>query len=352
MRRSVVHLVIFGVSALGCAGRSSPARPDDLGPPGTAIAEVDGHPITAADVLARARPRVSRLEEEYARQMHQALGDAVDELVGEELLTARARAKGTTVDALVDELVKRRPEPTDDELQTTYQQNREAGRILPPFPEIKQELKEFRRNQIAREVRARLADELIQGAAIRRSLPPFLPPKVAVPADAPAWRGAGAEAPVTIIEFGNYECNFTGRAESAAKQLLQKYPGKVRLGFRYYPLVEQVNADRAALAALCAGEQGKFWDMHDLLFANPRALDPGHLADYGQQLQLDGARFAACLQSSSKLAAIDQSRQAANAAGVTATPTFFINGRMVTGARPLWEYEEIIEHELGSAGRI
>ena len=170
--------------------------------------------------------------------------------------------------------------------------------------------------------------------------------------EAAAWRGGGPETAVTIIEFGNYECKFSGRAESTAKQLLEKYKGKVRVGFRYYPLAEQVNADRAAVAALCAGDQGKFWDMHALLFANPRALDTAHLQEYGKSLGLDAGRFEACLQSSPKLAAIDQSRQAANAAGVTTTPTFFINGRMVTGARPLWEYNEIIEHELRAVGAI
>jgi protein-disulfide isomerase len=340
------------IAPIGCTRRSSPGRPDDLGPPGAPIAQVDDRVITAADVLARAHARLARLDEEHARQVHQALGETVDELIDEQLITADAQSKGTTAAALVENMAKERPEPSDAELRKIYNETREAGRLLPPFDEIQDELKEFRRSQIAREIRAKLAEDLGRRANVRRSLPPFLPPKVTIPTEAIAWRGGGPEAPVTIVEFGNYECNFSGRAESTAKELVEKYKGKVRAGFRYYPLAEQINADRAATAALCAGDQGKFWDMHALLFANPRALDTAHLKDYGQSLGLDGGRFDACLQSSSKLAAIEQSRQAANAAGVTATPTFFINGRMVTGARPLWEYEEIVEHELHAAGAI
>jgi len=335
-----------------CCAKTSPVRSSlDIGAPDTAVARVGGKVITAGQLGSHAKPKLIRIDEEYARAVRDTATATLDDLVDEQVIANKAAAEGTTVEKLLAREVEVKvPEPKEEELKKLYDETRDAGRFLPPFEQIKDQLITHRKEQVARDLRRRFVDGLRSTAQIELMLPPFLPPKVEVAADGPS-RG-DPKAPVTLVEFGNYECKFTGRGEGTTKQLLEKYKGKLRVVFRHFPFHKQVNADKAGMAALCAGDQGKFWEMHDKLFANQLALEPAKLKEYANELGLDTTKFEPCLQSAQKWKEIDVSREAGNLAGVTATPAFFINGRALTGARPMREFEEIIDQELKAAGQL
>ncbi|HEU5183419.1 MAG TPA: DsbA family protein [Gemmatimonadaceae bacterium] len=171
-----------------------------------------------------------------------------------------------------------------------------------------------------------------------------------------------ADAPVTIVEFSDYQCPFCQRFFSTTLPALKaEYidAGKVRYVFRDYP-IDQLHplARKAAEAAHCAGEQGKFWEMHDVLFQNGTALALPQLAEHARALRLDGAAFDACLSSGRHAARVDRGIADAAAAGVQGTPGFVIGkttsrdvveGTPVRGAQPLATFRQIIERALAPA---
>lgn len=159
-------------------------------------------------------------------------------------------------------------------------------------------------------------------------------------------RGA-ATAPITLVEFSDFECPFCARATPVLKQLEEAYPGQIRRVFRQFPLMAiHPGAERAAEASLCAAEQERFWEMHDALFEQPVALDPADLHRKAAQVGLDAALFKTCLDMQKYAGTIEQDLKEGVAHGVTGTPAVFINGRLVSGARPYAEFAQVIDAEL------
>lgn len=155
-----------------------------------------------------------------------------------------------------------------------------------------------------------------------------------------------ADAPVTIVEFSDYQCPFCARAEATIKQILNTYGGKVRFVYRDFPLGFHQYAKKAAEASECADEQGKFWAYHDLLFANQQALDIDSLKGYAADLGLDLDKFNECLDTGRYASEVEHDMQEGQSYGVRGTPAFFINGHLVSGAQPFSVFKEIIDREL------
>jgi len=155
-----------------------------------------------------------------------------------------------------------------------------------------------------------------------------------------------SNAPITIVIFSDFECPFCARAEATIHELEEKYPGKLRFAFRHQPLPFHENARLAARASMAAGEQGKFWEYHDALFAHQDALDRASLEKYAKDLGLDVARFRAALDADKSEAAVAADIAEASRLGISGTPTFFINGRRIIGARPLGELSARIDRLL------
>jgi protein-disulfide isomerase len=161
----------------------------------------------------------------------------------------------------------------------------------------------------------------------------------------------GAKAPkVTIVEYSEFQCPFCGRVAPTIKQIEDTYKDDVAIAFKHLPLPFHNNAEGAAIAAIAADEQGKFWQMHDKLFANQTALDRPNLEKYAQEIGLDMAKFKATLDNPAKAKEriAEDSKQAANF-GATGTPTFFINGRKLVGAQPFNSFQAAIDEEVKKA---
>lgn len=158
-----------------------------------------------------------------------------------------------------------------------------------------------------------------------------------------------ATAPVTIVEFSDFQCPFCARSAPVLKELLSKYPDQVRLVYRDFP-IETIhsNAIDAALAAECADEQGAFWNMHDALFADQDALDIASLEEHARQIGLDMPKFTECLSTQRYLDEVRQDMADGRSYGVGGTPTFFINGYRLVGAHDLSVFEQQIEQALSN----
>ena len=137
------------------------------------------------------------------------------------------------------------------------------------------------------------------------------------------------DAPVTVVEYGDFECPNCKQAAGAVKLLLAHFEQRIRFVFRHFPLEEiHPHALRAAEAAECAGGQGKFWQMHDLLFEQQRHLELSQLHGYARTLDLDMARFTAEMDDEIYLQRVREHQRNGDSSGVRATPTFFVNGRI------------------------
>jgi len=157
-------------------------------------------------------------------------------------------------------------------------------------------------------------------------------------------------APVTIVEFADFQCPYCRSAMAALEQVMSKYKDQVRLAFRDYPLRQiHPQAQRAAEGARCATEQGKFWAYHDVLFANQEKLADADLRQHARALGLNAEQFDACLNDGKYRAQIDSDLNEGVQAGVAGTPGFFINGVFMNGAQPVSAFESIIDAELVSS---
>lgn len=157
----------------------------------------------------------------------------------------------------------------------------------------------------------------------------------------------GDKCPITIVEYSDFQCGFCARAIPDVKKILAEYKGRIRWVVRDFPIKFHDRAKPAAIAAHCAGEQGKYWEMYGQLFANYRLLEDEDLTNHAAKVGLDASRFAACVKSPKKaLAAMDANFTSGTQLGVTGTPAYFINGRRAAGAIPYAEFKRVIDSSL------
>jgi protein-disulfide isomerase len=175
------------------------------------------------------------------------------------------------------------------------------------------------------------------------------PFELAVPVSSADHMLGSEHAPVTVVEYGDFECPNCKQAAPAVKMLLERFVGRVRIAFRHFPLEEiHPHALAAAAAAEAAAGQGKFWPMHDLLFDNQRHLKAPQLRGYAERLELDISRFDAEIADALYLQRVREDIEGGKLSGVRATPTFFINGKLQDISYGLQALEQGVEAALRS----
>jgi protein-disulfide isomerase len=157
-------------------------------------------------------------------------------------------------------------------------------------------------------------------------------------------------APVTIVEFSDFQCPFCGRVEPTLKQLLKDNSGKLRLAFRNNPLPFHQNAASAAKASMAAKDQGKYWQMHDALFDNQKDLSEDAIRKIAKDVGLNMAKFEKDWKSNKYDESIAKDMDFARSNGASGTPSFFINGVLLTGAQPIQSFQQLIDKLLQPAG--
>ena len=309
----------------------------------TIAATLDGVPITITAVDQRIAAQLMRLRQEQYEFRAQAL----DAMLDQQVLDREASALKLTTDQLIDQRVSAKLTPaTPAEIDTFYVHNRGqmAGRTLEQSSEsIAAALKSSRlaaaRADYVRTLRKRYKAHVL-----------LEPPRFAASPDDDPSRGAPS-APITIVEFSDFQCPFCTRAEDTIDQVLAQYGDRVRLVFRDFPLSIHPLAEGAAIAADCAREQGKYWEMNRALYANQSKLSAPDLAATAATLGLDVERFNACMASPESRAEVAKDTADGQALGISGTPTFFINGVMIVGARELEVFTRTIDRELERLGQ-
>ena len=310
--------------------------------PGEVVARVGTRAITATELEAAAAPGLI-LPSTRAWEVKRL---ALAEMVDRELLGQEASRRGISVDALVRAEIDARATPVQPWDVDAHLAAHAAE--LEPYGEAGARAEAERRVRAERVAQRRFGflAELRARTAVAVAL---APPRVAVE-PVGASRGP-AGAPVTIVEFCEFQCPYCRRVQPTLGQVLARYGDRVRLVYRHYPLARHANAKKAAEAVECAGEQGKFWPLHDRLFANPSLLAVPDLKAHARAVGLNGAAFDACLDSGKHAARWRKDLAEAESYGSPGTPLFFINGRLVSGAQPFAVFQRVIDEELaGTAG--
>ncbi len=155
-------------------------------------------------------------------------------------------------------------------------------------------------------------------------------------------------APVTIVEFSDFECPYCASANKTLAQLREKYADKIKIVYKHFPLSFHPNAQQAAEASMCAFAQSNeyFWQLHDAMFASQRNLSLGVIKDKAKSLELDYQAFNKCLDSDQYLSVVEHDISEGESTGVSSTPAFYINGRLIKGAQPIDVFVKKIEEEL------
>jgi protein-disulfide isomerase len=305
------------------------------------LARIGEQAVYEEDLLPLIGGQLLQLKnQEYELKMKALLS-----LVNQRLLDGEAKSKGLPREQVLEEMVDRKlPPSTPSEVEAYYLAQKD--RINRPFEEVKGQVEGALTQAKRQQARQNYTDRLYRDASVSILL---TRPKVEINADPLRLRG-GSDAPVTIVEFADFQCPYCQNAQELLKGLIKKYEGRVRLGFRDFPLRQiHPQAEQAAEAARCAGEQGKFWEYHDLLYGNQSRLDPDSLREHARTAGLDTESFRACLASTKFVVPVESDLQAGIAAGVSATPTFYINGIALVGLQPASAFESIIESELADA---
>lgn len=341
-----VLLLAAGLSS-ACAEEptASAQSPSAAANPDQVVAEVAGKPITLQDVDAKWEAFDAAERARIVQAMYQNRRNMLDQMVGDILIENAAKAAGQTVAAFVEaDAAKRLPAVGEADVARFFEQNRERaqGRTL---EQLRGEIQPFLEQQRRQQTRAMLVDELKakNGAGVKVMLEP---PRYTVPTLASDPVRGNPAAPVTIVEFSDYQCPFCARVNPTLDRIRQTYGERVKIVFKDYPLPNHPQAPKAAEAARCAGDQNKYWEMHDAMFANQRALEEPTLKQHARALGLDSAAFDRCLDSGKHAAAVQAGLDLGNKMGVNSTPSLYVNGRAVIGAMPFDVFKQVIDEEL------
>jgi predicted DsbA family dithiol-disulfide isomerase len=302
------------------------------------VAIVAGRAISEEEFRSAVGSRLVAIE----TQAYEGRERLLMELIDRRLLEKEAAHRGISPEALQSaEIDAKLPPVTDEEIATVRDQNRERL-VGVAEAQATQAIRDAVLTQHRADRRREYLQELRERANVRVLLE--VPRVEMQPVDGPTL-GPSA-APVTIVEFADFECPYCAQVIPIMKRVREAYGDKVRFVFRDFPLSIHANAGKAAEAGACAREQGKFWEMHDELFKDQRHLGVSDLKNAAKTLGLDVEAFDSCLDSSRHEATWKAESQEGEKYGVTGTPYFFVNGRIVNGVVPFAALKVMIDEEL------
>ncbi len=309
------------------------------------LAGVVGWPLSGwAGPVAKVGQWVLEQEEvdrALAGKLYELREAHIQEMVVEHLLTTEAKALGVSAADLLEKQVDAKVQPpTKEEVAQFIATNRSH------LPSDAQGLEEKVRDYMLDKKQQDAREAYLKGLWDKYGVDILLqPPRVAVNAPADLSRGK-ADAPITLVEFSDFECPYCRRAQETLKAVEKAYGDKVRFVFRHYPLPFHEQAPKASEAAQCAADQGKFWPFHDALFAEGALLAPVELKKLAGKLGLNQATFDGCLDSGHHADRVAKDSAEGKSLGISGTPTFFVNGIRLVGAVPLDKFKKAIDAEL------
>ena len=337
---------LLAVAVLGLSLSAAPAsaQQDD-----TVVAHIGDVAVTFAELEDAWRRNDASSRLRMLQELYDTRRRTLDIVVGERLVEREAAARGMTRDEILEvELPDRMIEVTDAEIELIYERNRDRfpGTTLDQLrPQIHAALDQQRPLQALHAYMNELRGMADDVSVLLEA------PRHAVEALSEDPSRGPASAPVELIEFSDFDCPYCQRATETVARLMEQFEGQIRFVYKDYPLPSHPNAFKAAEAGNCAHEQGRFWELHDTMFASQGSLDVDALKGYAADLGLDPDTFNECLDSGRHAATVDRDMRIGMSHGVSSTPTLFLNGRAVLGAASHGTFVEIIREELAAAAR-
>jgi protein-disulfide isomerase len=345
--------LLFTLGWMLAGGASLEAKTESK--PADKAAVINGVVVTMDEVNVKAKDRLDdldlqhqQMEMKFQQERTNRLMTALGELVEDRLLDLEAKATGKTKEALLEEGVKAKAGTVSDTDVDAYYETLKTQQPqgLPPKESVAERIKQYLQQQKDQTARTAFFTDLRTKYKVETYLSE---PRVEIATEGHPAKGP-ADAPVTIVEFSDFECPFCKTVVPTLEQIKQKYGDQVRLVFRQFPLSSiHPHAQKAAEAALCANEQGKFWEMHDAMFKDQKALEVAALKTTAGGLGVDKAKFDECLDSGRFAGRVKEDERAGALVGVNGTPALFINGRSFSGAQPYDALAQAIEEELAKA---
>lgn len=299
------------------------------------VARIGTRSITLGQVEQSVALSLYQADQQRSQLLHQGL----QRLIDEELLETEASRKGVTVSQLVADASQ------SESIARLANIPAPVKRIERGKAHEDSNLDTPRDPQEQARLRQALLVSLRRQATIHINLPAPEPPILPVSADDDPSVGP-ASAPVTIVEFSDFQCPYCKLSVPLMKEILAKYPDKVKVVYRDYPGPNHPHAQQAAEAAQCAGDQGKFWEYHDSLFDRQAPGTGWNFTELAKEIGLNQDAFATCLNTGRYREEVAKDLHDGFKLGVTSTPTFFINGRPLVGARPFADFKALIDRLL------
>lgn len=318
------------------------------------LATVNGVTISGTQVQEASRKELDDLklqklkaEAEFTQRRYDILQSKLEQLVDDELLKAESAKRGVSKEELLKtEVDSKVQDPTKAEVDQFYQVNK--ARIRNSEEAVEPQIRAYLRRQKRQEAYQSFISHLKDQYSVKTFLKPF---RRQVEVDGHPSKGP-AGAPVTIVEFSDFQCPYCSKMANALKDVENHYGDKVRLVYRQFPISSlHPNAENAAEASLCAAEQGHFWDMYNLMFQDQQNLQISALKKKAAQIGLNTKQFDECLQSGKYKSQIQKDIEDGVRVGVTGTPGVFINGRPIPGLVPYKTLAKIIDEELEKNGQ-
>lgn len=337
MMRSVLTAGTCLLSACLLA-HSATNNDDSLSNRDTVAAEIDGTKVTLGELEQKRADNLFQARNGYYQAERKVLEDYINDYV----LAKQAKKEGVTVDQLLDRHVKSTlpQDPTEEALHVYY----EGLESQQPYEAMRGKILDHIRDVRFERAKSAYIQTLVSKANILITLPP---PRAEIALEHTPVLGP-QNAPVTFVEFADYECPYCQQVAPSLSKLESEYKGKVTFAYKDMPLPMHSHAQKAAEAAHCAGAQGKYWEYHNELFSSSQLEIPA-LKEEARKLNLDTAAFDQCLDSGAQADTVKAQADEAQKLGLQGTPVFFINGRMMSGAVSYEELKKAVEQELATA---
>lgn len=337
MLRSFLTLTLcalsFSLLAFPAANGTDPGSD-----PNAVAAEIDGAKVTIGELEQKRADNLFQARNGY----YQAERKVLEDYINDYLLSKQAQKEGLTVDQLLERHVKSTlPKDPSDEALRVYYEGLDSSQ---PYEAMRAKILDHIREIRFEKAKAAYIQTLVSKANVLITLP--APRAEIALANTPVT--GPANAPVSFVEFADYECPYCQQVAPALEKLQTVYKGKVSFAFKDMPLPMHAHAQKAAEAAHCAGAQGKYWEYHNELFAS-KQLEIADLKQDARKLNLDTATFDKCLDSGAQADAVKVQADEAQRLGLQGTPVFFINGRMMSGAVSYDELRKAVDQELATA---
>ena len=280
------------------------------------------------------------------QQIFQAKDQQLRVMIFNQLVEQAAAAEGISREAyLTREIVDKIPEPSEAQIQQVL--NQYKSQLPPDEAQARQQVVAFLKQQTGQQQESNLRAQLFEAAEVEILLDP---PRVKPVVEAYNPMRGPADAPIVLIEYTDYQCPYCDRAQPTIDAVRERYGDSVVHVFKNLPLPMHQQATLAAEAALCAADQGKFWELHDWLFANKNNISRDTLVAQAEVLSLDVEVFTDCVDSRAHQQQVEADAKEAGSFGIRGTPGFVVNGRILNGAQPIDAFIAVIDDELSRAG--